>query len=186
MSSPAEPDARAVATVVATQAITDMLYRYCRGLDRIDTELSKSVWHDDGTAHYSGLYEGSGHGFVAWVDELHRAMVATSHQVTNVIVEVADDLLTAVSESYVTVRLRTTSYTGALLDVVGAGRYLDEWSYRSGRWAIDHRRYVGDFTTSVPVPAADDRGRLDPAGAVARLESRRDPADPSYTILGPR
>lgn len=173
-------DTTEIACVLAKQAITEALYRYCRGLDRMDEDMAYGVWHPDGTAHYSGLYEGTGRGFVDWVNELHRAMVATSHQVTNILIDVAPDLVHATSESYVTVRLRTESYAGALVDVVGAGRYLDQWSLRERRWAIDHRRYVGDFTTSVPVPAGNDRGRLDPAGAVTRLVASRDTDDPSY------
>ncbi|MFN3219514.1 MAG: nuclear transport factor 2 family protein [Acidimicrobiales bacterium] len=173
-------DTTEIASVLAKQAITEALYRYCRGLDRMDEDMAYGVWHADGTAHYSGLYEGTGRGFVDWVNELHRSMVATSHQVTNILIDVAPDLVHATSESYVTVRLRTESYAGALVDVVGAGRYLDQWSQRERRWAIDHRRYVGDFTTSVPVPAGNDRGRLDPAGTVARLVASRDTDDPSY------
>lgn len=173
-------DTTELACSLAKQAITEALYRYCRGLDRMDAEMAYGVWHTDGTAHYSGLFEGTGRDFVDWVNELHRSMVATSHQVTNILIDVAPDLAHATSESYVTVRLRTESYAGALVDVVGAGRYLDQWSLRERRWAIDHRRYVGDFTTSVPVPVAEDRGRLDPAGPVTRLVATRDPTDPSY------
>jgi hypothetical protein len=164
----------------AKQAITEVLYRYCRSMDRIDAELGYSVWHDDGAAHYSGLYEGSGRGFIDWVCQLHQPMVATSHQVTNILIEVDGD--TAASEAYVTVRLRTPDSSGMVTDMVGTGRYLDRWSYRDGRWAIDMRLYVSDISTTHPVPDHYSRAALDAPGAPV-LKSRSDRSDPSYTVL---
>ena len=48
----------------------------------------------------------------------------------------------AVSEAYVTVALRTADPSSdSLVDIVSRGRYLDRWSQRHGRWAIDARRF---------------------------------------------
>ena len=141
--------------IAAKWDIAEVLYRYCRSMDRIDADLGYTVWHDDGTAHYSGLFQGTGREFIDWVCELHRPMVATSHQVTNMLIEVDGDA--AVSEAYVTVRLRTRNSEGELTDIVGAGRYLDRWSCRDGRWAIDHRNYVSDVSNSIPVATRDSR-----------------------------
>ena len=49
------------------------------------------VWHDDGTADYEGIFEGTGHGFVDWVWESHARMSVHSHQITNVLCEIAGD-----------------------------------------------------------------------------------------------
>ncbi len=166
----------------AKRAITESLYRYCRSMDRIDAELGYGVWHHDGTAQYTGLYEGSGRGFIDWVCDLHRSMVATSHQVTNVLIEVDGD--SAVSEAYVTVRLRTNNNDGGMTDIIGAGRYLDRWSCRDGVWAIDHRQYVSDVSTSLPVPSGSSRATVPPAGAVQVVPSKPDRTDPSYDLFG--
>ena len=147
------------------------------------TDARSVVWHPDGTAFYGGLYEGSGAGFVEWVFELHRGMVGHSHQVTNILIELAEDGAHATSEAYVTVRLRTHHASGHLVDIVGTGRYLDRWSSRESRWAIDHRQYVGDLTTTIAVPEANAQGRIRPAADVERVESRRDRHDPSYAVL---
>ena len=58
----------------------------------------------------------------------------------------------AISEAYVTVCLRNEVEPGHVVDIVGRGRYVDRWSRRDGRWAIDHRRYVDDLTNVVDVP----------------------------------
>jgi hypothetical protein len=53
------------------------------------------------------------------------------------------------------------------------GRYVDRWSRRDGRWAIDHRQFVPDSYTRIEFdhPTVDS-----PYLAVAR----RDRDDPSY------
>ena len=34
------------------QAITEMIYRYCRSVDRLDIPLGHSIWHEDAIADY--------------------------------------------------------------------------------------------------------------------------------------
>ena len=44
-------------TVPLKQAITELLYRYCRAVDRIDIPLGHSIWHDDAQADCYNLAE---------------------------------------------------------------------------------------------------------------------------------
>lgn len=130
-------------TLIAKQAITEVLYRYCHAVDRIDPELAAQVWHEDGLAHYDGIFEGTAAGFFDFVFEAHSHCDATSHQLTNILIEVDGD--SAVSQSYVTACLRTAG-----LDRIVRGRYLDRLSCRAGKWRIDERRYVNDISQTVP------------------------------------
>jgi hypothetical protein len=130
-----------LAALVAKQAITEVLYQYCRAMDLNDLELGASVWHPDGTAHYEGMFEGTGRGFVAFGQEGHRsAFDGTSHQVTNIMIELDGDRAT--SESYVTAANRILG--GDKVYVI-RGRYQDRWSRRGGEWRIDHRHFVTDI-----------------------------------------
>ena len=129
--------------LLAKQEITEVLYGYCRALDRFDRALADTVWHDGGTADYEGIFQGTGEGFLDWVWPVHEGCERTSHQVTNILIDVDGDRAT--SETYVTACLRTKA-----ADIVGRGRYLDTWSKRDGRWAIDHRRYVDDIQQIQP------------------------------------
>ena len=52
--------------LAAKQAITEVIYKYCRGLDRMDRELADTVWHPDGTADY-GNFQGTGAQFLDYV-----------------------------------------------------------------------------------------------------------------------
>lgn len=150
-------------------AITDLLYRYCRAMDRIDSGLGYSVWHEDGVADYGPLFKGPGRGFVDWVCERHRPMVAHAHQLSNVLIETERDR--AASESYVCITLRYRM-DGRLMELAVRGRYLDRWSRREGRWGIDKRWFVQDFDELREV-----------AGINLEGWGRRDRLDPSYEVL---
>lgn len=150
-------------------AITDVIHRYCRAMDRIDADLGHSVWHEDGEADYGVIYRGSGRGFIDWVCVAHRAMIATSHRITNVIVTLDGDR--AGSESYVIATLRRMDGK-RLLHTSAWGRYVDRWSRRDGRWAIDRRVYVHDF----------DEVREITESALSGT-GRPDRMDPSYRVL---
>jgi hypothetical protein len=80
--------------------------------------------------------------------KLHGGMETHSHQMTNLRIEVAGER--AVSETYVTVVLRS-----------------------AGRWAIDHRIYLNDWMTFVPVPAEP----------TSPITGRRDGEDASYAAF---
>jgi hypothetical protein len=134
-------------TLLAKQAITEVLYRYCYAVDRIDSDLGSQIWHEDGLAHYENIFEGTGAGFIDFVFEQHRNCDATSHQLTNIMIEVKGD--NANSQSYVTACIRALD-----VDVVVRGRYIDTWSCRAGKWRIDERRYTNDIMQVVPLGAA--------------------------------
>lgn len=165
-----EADTETLRSVADRQAITDQIYRYCRAMDRIDHELGYSIWHDDGTADYGAdVFVGSGRGFIDHVCIQHGHLLVHSHQVTNIVIELDGDL--ASSEAYVTARLRMER-GGKLLQMVVLSRYLDRWSKRAGRWAIDHRETVMDMDEIrevVPMKQHDT--------------GRRDRDDPSYGFL---
>lgn len=144
----------ALQQLVDQQAIRDVLSRYCRGLDRMDREMANSVWHPDGTAFYDGMFEGTGHGFIEWVWEAHAGMERHSHQITNVLIELAGEKAT--SEAYVTVVLWTLpDDEGNQQELVGRGRYLDRWERREGRWAIEHRIHLLDMSSTFPLVRAE-------------------------------
>jgi len=157
--------------VADRQAITDQIYRYCRSMDRIDHELGYAVWHDDGTADYGeAVFQGTGRGFIDHVCVQHSHLLVHSHQVTNIVIELDGER--AGSEAYVTANLRMER-GGKLLQMTVLSRYIDRWSKRDGRWAIDHRVAVMDM---------DEIREVTPMKQLD--QGRRDRTDPSYAVLG--
>lgn len=162
--------------LVAKDAIREALYRYCRVLDRMDKPGAYALWNAGSEVLYHGIYEGSGPGFVDWVWEAHAVMERHSHQISNVMIEVAGDR--AVSEAYVTVALwQATDSPDRVREIIARGRYFDRWSKQPDaqgqlRWGIDRREHVVDLHTSMDVE------RCEVAAA-----SRRDAQDPLYATL---
>lgn len=160
--------------IVERHAIADLIYRYCRAVDRLDHALGYSIWHADGTADYGeGVYQGSGHGFIDFVIGQHGQTLGHSHQVTNIVLELDGDR--AASEAYHTAALRILR-DDLMFEITVRGRYIDRWSKRDGRWGIDHRITIRDL---------DDIRPVTPMSTVTA--GRRDPGDPSYAVLqGPK
>ncbi|WP_218008824.1 nuclear transport factor 2 family protein [Nocardia jiangxiensis] len=170
-------DRDVIAALAAKQAITEQLHSYSRGLDRMDRTLAERVWHADGTADYGPGYRGSGSGFLDFVWEYHAGFRAHSHLVSNALIDVDLESGTAVSETYVAVWLQTIPVDGTVTDQQHRGRYLDRWSLREGRWAIDHRTYVADILYQGRHAAIPDTKHSAPSGT-------RDRTDLSYPTLG--
>jgi hypothetical protein len=167
-----------LAELAAKQEITEVLHRYCRGLDRMDREMAESVWHPGGTADYgAGMYQGTGTGFLDWVWGAHEGFARHSHMVSNALIEVDVDAGTAVSECYVSVWLRMRPHDGVVNDLLGRGRYVDRWARRDGRWAIVHRAYLDDLQRMESSPATSMTDGSTATG-------RRDRTDGSYDVLG--
>lgn len=153
------------------EAIADQLYRYCRAIYRIDHELGYAVWHEDGTADYGpDIFQGTGRGFVDHVCKQHAQTLGHSHQLTNIIIEIDNDK--AASESSVIATLRIMR-GDKLMQIMVWSRYVDSWSKRDGRWAIDHRIAINDF---------DEIREVVPMRPTTR--GSRDRNDPSYGALG--
>lgn len=156
----------------AKHAITEVLHRYCRAMDRVDRALARTCWHEGATIDYEGAFRGLATDFVDWVCTLHEQLfIAHSHQVTNTLITL--DGARATSECYVTVALRSKGPAADSTDIEGRGRYLDRWARRDGVWAVEHRRHISDLRTVRPAIGAQPLGP----------SSRRDRSDPSYELL---
>lgn len=150
------------ATLAAKQAITEVMHAYCRGLDRRDRALLDACFHPDATTKYT-TYEGPVSTFMDFAMQVLGGLVASHHQLGNVMVEVEGDQ--AITEAYFTAfhRLAKTgdpAFDGAKPDsvVLIGGRYIDRFEKRSGVWRIAHRIGIFDWRHDAP---AEDAGFLD-------------------------
>ncbi len=161
--------------LLAREQIRDVLYRYCRGVDRGDVGLLKSVYHTDALDDH-GTFQGSGHDFARYiVENMDGAANGAQHHITNVLIELNLAALSAQVESYFIAFHPYTDASSSRVAFVG-GRYLDRFEARAGEWKIADRRVVLDW-------ARDDlSGNEWPAIANFRRGGRRE-ADPSSELL---
>ena len=158
--------------------ISEVLARYCRGVDRLDEALTLACFTSDASLRYADVFAGTPAEFVRWLWPIHRAMTGHTHRISNVLVDLPSPT-TAVSESYVFVTLRLQENTGQV-DVLNHGRYLDRWRLDGGVWRIHARAYVGALRNSVAVAGIDMSGRIAADSAGGALVPTRDADDPSY------
>lgn len=86
-------------TLLDKQAIAEQLAAYCRGVDRIDLDLIRSVFHPGAVADYGEMFHGTGEEFADFIGQVHPAMQTHSHHVSTISVTIDGD--EAGSECYV-------------------------------------------------------------------------------------
>lgn len=155
--------------LIDRQKIYDILARYCRGVDRGDVELIRSVYHDDATDDH-GMFRGLGTDFASWiVDWEHENIKKCQHFIGNFSCDLQGD--TAFTETYCI--SFSEDRTGRNATVYN--RYIDRFEKRQDEWKIADRLVVLDLTRT------DEAGP--PFGDVPGWDftwGTRDRNDPSY------
>jgi hypothetical protein len=149
--------------LAAKEAIREILYKYTRGMDRIDPETAKSVYHPDADDLHWGWFLGNSQRFVDFILGELKAAKFVIHEITNPLIELDGDR--AFVESRYTARLRfevEDAPEGTWLESIAHGRYLDVFERRAGEWKLAHRRLAQD---GGHVSLVQDLGTYDPAGA---------------------
>lgn len=159
----------AVRAILDRQEIYEVLTRYCRGVDRCDVELLKSVYHDDATDDH-GMFKGLGIDFAEWIVAWERENIRKGqHFIGNFSCDLRGDV--AFTETY------CISFSEGLTgeNATVYNRYIDRFERRNGEWKIASRLVVLDLTRVDP-PAP-------PFGSVPGWDftwGSRDRSDPVY------
>jgi hypothetical protein len=157
------------------QEILDLLYARARGADRFDPALMRACHPIDGTDNH-GTYQGLMHGFI---DSLEQAMasgpvcLAKEHIIANALFDFLPNG-DAFVESYHVAHETFVQGEGIVFFHIG-GRYLDTFRQVGGRWLIQHRDIVYDWSRVSPGPLT-----LFGPAAPADLRGTRTAADPLY------
>lgn len=166
---------RELRELVEKQKISEVLYLYCRGLDRNDRSILETVFWPDAWEDHAGLYEGGVEGLL---DHLERTMrdLRTQHSISNILISFDPDGR-ARSECQAYTYYQVNRPDGTRTDLVGGARYLDIFEKRGEEWRIIWRKVVVDYTETFDVPATNS-----PLGAVT-FQSGHAPDDPLYAHL---
>jgi hypothetical protein len=171
-------DTERLTRVIDQQEIRDVIYRYCRGIDRCDYELVRSCYHPDATDDH-GDFRGGVDDFIAYIRRGLPRFERTMHFIGNVLVET--DGAQARAESYlVAYHHLAESRTKPERDFVAGLRYVDDFERRDGEWRIAARVCVFEWSRIDTVAP----GGWSPDEAAST--GRRDRSDPVYGPLGQR
>jgi hypothetical protein len=131
--------------------ITKLLLRYAHAVDRRDYDAIAGCYWPDATDEHA-TFTGNAVDYVAWLREVLPALAVSTHQFTNMLIDVRSST-DASSETYcLNVSVFASSddspdrLTTALL------RYLDRFECREGEWRIIERHVVTDWSRSETPP----------------------------------
>lgn len=144
-------------------AIRELVYRYCRGIDRLDMDLVRSCYHPGALDHHIG-FDGPIEEYLAWVEPKVRGFDGTMHLVANQLVELAGSR--ALSETYGMSVHWGTPADRPSLNFTSGFRYIDLTEKRGGQWRILERYACREWTRSdanlfIPREGPGPTGRRD-------------------------
>jgi hypothetical protein len=154
-------------------AIIELVSRYCRGIDRRDFALVRSLYHDDARENHGAMFSGSPDEFVAWLADFMPVWDATIHTIGNSVVVVDGDR----AEGEHQVRAWHRSQGPDRKEYAVHGRYLDRYERRDGVWKFSERAIVFDHGTMRDV---DEDAIAQLGGDAAHGRADRD--DPSWNL----
>lgn len=140
-------DAAPADALKSKQKIAELTAAYCRGVDKADAELLKSIFHDDSRVD-SGAFNGNGQKFATEICAILRSVFSqTYHSITRQTIEVDGDQ--AIGETYV-MAVATMLENENYAEILTGGRYIDRFERRHGEWKILERRFICDWSRKQP------------------------------------
>lgn len=161
------------------QAIYENVVKYCRGADRLDIDLLKDAYWEDGTDDH-GVFSGNAHEFCDFAMQSKELLKSVSHHVSNVQIELSGNQAKVETYFLSAQLVADTELESDAFWLLG-GRYKDLYEKREGLWKILHRVCLWDWSQYQPsLPNWDTFGLGDNPnrGGFA-------PDDPIYKIWKP-
>lgn len=167
------------------EAIRDCIYRYCRGIDRIDRELLLSAYWPDAIDEHGNFSTRSAEEFANQAISILGTMVLTTHVVHNILIDIRGP--EAHVETYVQAFHTRKREDGTFYDHMSSSRFLDRMERRDGEWRISHRAVVRDWFREFAEAHEWAEGELGQALGYGRRQpldiAQRSPEDLSYQFL---
>jgi len=140
----------------AYEAIRLVMFRYCDTIDRGDFEATGALFTPDATYGPIGRTPAVGGASVTAALErnvlLYNGVPSTRHNVSNVMIELGEDGVSATAQSYLHVLHQAPG--GPIITMV-AGTYFDRFVLADGEWRFAARsmdiELVGDMSTHLRV-----------------------------------
>ena len=163
-------------TLLDRQAITDVLYSYCRAVDRADLNLLRACYHPNATENHGGTYEGTATGYIDGLAPLLPRLGVMTHSTTNILIELTGDRAHVESHILAFGRMKKD---GEKFDTLTLARAVDHFEKRDGTWKIAARQMVWEWNHDMPMAETWGRGLIAPDPAVL-VRGKKMPLDIVY------
>ncbi|MDL9948150.1 nuclear transport factor 2 family protein [Gordonia sp. ABSL11-1] len=143
--------ARALQALLDKQEIYELMCRYCRGVDRLDKEMTLSCFWPGAIDVHVGrggrLHTGTAEQFFDQEWEGFGEFTGSQHHLCNMLIEV--DANRAVAETYQFSFYWAEPGDDPELNWLNSNRYHDVFERRHGEWRILRRDFLRNF--SIPI-----------------------------------
>lgn len=129
--------------LAARRDIQKAIFNYMRGQDRLDHALQMTAFHTDSDVD-CGLLRGGPQAYTDFAQGFLATMKGSQHLVGQMDIDVDAEAGTGSGEIYFFAWHRLIE-DGKDFDLFMAGRYIDEYSFKDGKWAIQRRREIIDW-----------------------------------------
>jgi hypothetical protein len=160
--------------LVAREEIADVVKRYARGIDRIDSGMLASCYHDGATDDHGTYFSGPADEFVRLVMSTLPRRASTMHFMGAPFIRLEGAV--AKCDTYcIAHHISRPDGNGQVSDMILGLRYVDRFERRQGIWRIAKRLVLHDwgYTLRVDQP-------LEVREMLEASDSARDRTDPSY------
>lgn len=157
--------------LLAKEEIRELALLYCRGVDRKDMELLRTLYTRDGWDSHGVHFDGPANEYVDFLEKSLQQVRIGAHYVCNHLIAINGS--EAEGEVYALGFHQMPDANGGLIEDFVGVRYLDRYRIEDGRWRFASRDVQFDLASQLPLPAL-----LSP---MASSE-----ADKSYSVLGSR
>jgi len=168
---------RDIQALLDKQAITEVLYRYCRAVDRADLDLLRACYHPDATEDHGGTFNGSAADYIAGIAPILPRGGIMTHTTANILITVDGDA--AMAESHILAFARMKK-DGEKFDTLTLARVVDRMERRDEVWRIAARRLAWEWNHEMPMAETWGRGLLAPDPTVL-VRGAKIPNDIVYT-----
>lgn len=152
-----QTDQTAVATLVAKDAIRELVLLYSRGVDRKDGALLRTLYTADATDTHGDTFDGPATAYVDFLERAFPYMRYSGHHVCNHLISVDGD--GGEGEVYALACHVIPDGKGGWQEDLMAVRYLDRYRKEAGRWKFAKRVVTYDYKAPrrpiASPPAAD-------------------------------
>ena len=168
----------AVQFLLDRAAISELMTRYCRSIDRCDRPLLESTYWPDAWDDHN-IFRGTALEYFDFIIPWREGHEQTQHMLGNMSIRL--DGIDADVETYFICYHRHREPGGAV-DMFVGGRYIDRMRKRDGEWRIADRKGVVDWWRHAG-KAEDYSGGY--SGMVPRMGGMA-PNDAVYDLFGPK